>query len=511
MNDETMRNGGSTATGDGERDRPHVLPIDPTGVPGLDAVLGGGLTQRALALICGAPGSGKTTLSSQIAVTAAQNGRRALILTALAESTTKLIEHLRTYTFFDADLLGTNLQILSVGQYIEDNLAHAADELVKLVRAERATLVVIDGFDGMRGIDPDPQATRRFLYTVGGALSALGATTLVTSVAAPLSGAFAPQATIADAIVRLDYTLAGMRERRTLEAVKIRGAALLPGLHALTLDVDGARVYPRLEARVAMGRRSGGRGGLVMRDHPTEHDAKATGVIAPFGVPALDALLGGGLSGTTTLLTGEIGTGKTLLGLHFALAGVDRGEHTVVLCFRESRGELLQRADAFAVGARLRQALASGDRLTLLDVDVPPVELNPDLVADELLDIIDRTGARRLVVDSLVDLERAVIAVSGPERVVDYLSALGVALRDRQVSALFIKESRGTRSDATDVDALGPRIDNLLALTQDESSGNLQRDLLIVKTRFTAHDGAHHHFVIQAPDGLIFALEDRRP
>lgn len=504
MSDESTRTFDSSEVIDAEAERPRVLPIDPTGVRGLDVVLGGGLAQGALVLVSGSPGSGKTTLASQIAVTAARNGVRALIVTALSESTGKLVEHLRTYTFFDADLLGGDLQILSLGQYLATGLDQVADELVKIVRVGRPRLVMFDGIDSVGGLDHEPQATRRFLYTVGGTLNALGVTTLVTSVANPHDGASTAQATIADAIVHLDRTLVGMRERRTLEIVKIRGAALLPGLHALTLDADGVQVYPRLEARVAAARRSGGRSGLATQGGTEEQDVDNASARAAFGVPALDAFLGGGLSGTTTLLTGEPGSGKTLLGLHFALAGVERGEHVVLLGFRENRGELLQRADAFAMGARLRDALAPGGRLTLLDVDVPPVELDPDVVADELLGIIDHTGAQRLIIDSIADLERAVAAVNGSGRIVDYMGALGVALRERRVSAVFIRETSNTDRRGSNMEGMAPRMDNLLVLRQDGDSGRSRRELAIIKTRFTTHNDARHSFVIQAPDGLVF-------
>ncbi|MCA1599204.1 MAG: AAA family ATPase [Chloroflexi bacterium] len=212
---------------EGEIGGPVALPVDPTGVRGLDVVLGGGLPRRALSLVSGPPGSGKTTLTAQLAVAAAQAGRRALIVTAFAESSDKLIAHLRTYRFFDADLLGDSLEILSLGQFLDAGMARLAEEVIGLVRDRRARLVALDGFDGVRGIDPDPQAARRLLYVVGNAAAALDATTLVTSVADPRDITFAPQATVADVIVRLGYDLVGMRERRRLEVVKIRGAGAL--------------------------------------------------------------------------------------------------------------------------------------------------------------------------------------------------------------------------------------------------------------------------------------------
>lgn len=496
-------------------DGPLTLPVDPTGVRGLDNVLGGGLPRRALALVTGPPGSGKTTLSAQVAVAAARAGRPALIVTAFAESPDKLIAHLRTYRFFDANLLGDGLQILSLGSFLDEGMTRLSAEVITLLRGARAGLLILDGFDGVRGLDPDPQAARRFLYDIGNAAAALGATTLVTSIADSREGPFAAQATVADVLLRLSYELVGMRERRRLEVIKVRGAASLPGLHALTLGADGVAVYPRLEARITSTRRGEPPGLPTRRAEDTEAPRRRGGGLgdsqdqrAGFGLPDLDALLGGGLAGTTTLLGGGLGTGKTLLGLHFALSGVAEGAPVVLVSFRDSRRELHRLAAPFGLESRLQAALEPGGGLTLLDVDVPPVELDPDVLADQLLEILAETGARRLVVDSAVDLERAVAMSSGRERVDDYLAAFTAAVRVREISTLFIKELPTAQSGAVADEGLAARVDNILLLLQEECDGRLQRTLLIAKARFAARDAARYLYTITAPMGLSFDVAD---
>jgi circadian clock protein KaiC len=127
---------------------------------------------------------------------------------------------------------------------------------------------------------------------------------------------------------------------------------------------------------------------------------------ASFGLPELDALLDGGLvRDTSTLLAGSVGVGKTAMALHFALAGARAGEPTIYLSFRETIAQLLLRADAFALGPELRRAAADGGTLTFLRF--APIELDPDIMADQLLAVLDRTAARRLVIDSILELERA--------------------------------------------------------------------------------------------------------
>ncbi len=145
----------------------------PTGVPQLDRVLGGGLPQGTLAIILGPPGSGKTTLASQIAFAAARRGQQALLLTALSEPTTKLLDHLRSYSFFVPDLIGSGIQIFSLQQFLTKGKPATAQEIVTAVHQTRANLVVLDGFQGMRGMETDFMATRQLLYDLGTRLSLL--------------------------------------------------------------------------------------------------------------------------------------------------------------------------------------------------------------------------------------------------------------------------------------------------------------------------------------------------
>jgi len=471
---------------------------DPTGIPGLDAVLGGGLPRGGLVLLVGPPGSGKTTLATHIAFEAARAARRTLVLTAYSEPASKLIDHMRSFAFFDEDLLGEAISVLSLEQYLSRGLEATAEEIVDEARRRRDRLVVIDGFRGITAAPGPVGAARQFLYQLGLALAQLGATTLITTEAEPRDAALFAEATTADVLIALHYRLLGVRVRRAIEVVKVRGANPLLGLHALAIGAGGAAVYPRLEARATrVAHEDNDEVGSAAIDAP-DTEAKAA-----FDLPQLDALLDGGLTpATPTLLLGSSGTGKTLLSLYFVLAGLRVGEPAVFLGFHETPRELMRKADGFNLGQQLRDALEPGGGLTLLRQ--PPVERDPDIVADQLLAALDRSGASRLVVDSMAVLQRAVQRGGDANREEDYLGALIEALRARRVTTLFLKENSelAARDLAVSGDLLSVVAATVIWLQQLSHRGHLRRILSVPKMRFSAHDVSLREFTIGAPEGI---------
>jgi circadian clock protein KaiC len=247
--------------------------------------------------------------------------------------------------------------------------------------------------------------------------------------------------------------------------------AHLAGVHTFTIDGTGLACYPQLEA---------------LPITAPEHGSGRAG----FGLPRLDQMLGGGLNeGTTTMLAGGPGTGKTVLALHFLLAGAEREEPGLLVGFQESRAQL--EAKAAGLGLDLGAALETG----LLQVIArAPVALDVDLVSQELLERIDRSGVRRLVVDSARELHAAIRPARGP----DFLAALVAQLRSKRVTTILTRETPKIAAAELDFaeSALAILAENVLLLQQVEHRAELRRLVSVLKMRFSDHDRELHEFWI---------------
>jgi circadian clock protein KaiC len=261
--------------------------------------------------------------------------------------------------------------------------------------------------------------------------------------------------------------------RRNLRILKRRGAAPLPGLHAFVIDGRGITCYPQLEAIT-----------------PLPQAPFALAGRAPLALPELDAMLGGGLTAQSmTVVVGSLGTGKTLLGLQFLAAGVERGEPGLFVSFNESYEQLVAKAAWF--GFDLAAAEAQGLMHCLIQ---SPFARNADILAHTLQETIRGSGTRRLVVDSLVGLETLV----PPGRTHAYLAAVVAMLRSYQVTALFTKEV--TKLFSADVDftdlPMAVLAENVLLLRQIPTGGELRRVVAVLNMRFSAFDRRFHEFTI---------------
>ena len=451
-----------------------------TGVPNLDQVLGGGLPWTGIALVLGPPGSGKTTMAQQIAFHRAARGERVLFLTGFSETHDKLLRLGRSLRFFDPEQVGTAIQFGSLPDLLRDGPEAAEDAILATCRKLGARLVVLDGFRSLGPLlgDLDSQAGVRFLYHLGTKLGLLGATTLVLMEGDSRDLASPAELGVADVLVALHLETRSGRERRLLQVRKRRGARSLAGVHPYTVGSAGIQLWRRFES-------------WVQPSEPAWSTRRAA-----FRNPPIDALLHGGLTeGTITLAAGSFGTGKTLLGLHFAAEGARLGEPTLILSFMESAPQL--RAKGRVFNLQLDEYERSGE---LRIVTMPGHDLEADCVAEMLREDIERRGVRRLVIDSAAQLERSIVDV---DRRSDFFAALVTYLRGRVVTTFLPYEIAryGSELDLADT-SLAVLAENLLLLRAVEAEGRLRRLFSIMHMRFSDHDHRLHEYTIEAGHGM---------
>src|SRR5438309_6292761 len=250
---------------------PESRKLFPTGIAGLDTLLGGGIPQRQFVTVTGTPGSGKTILCSQIAFLAAARGLSVVIGTITSEAQDKLIEELSSLTFFRPELLAERVFLISAYAALKKGGKEARDLILGTVRERSAKLLFLDGARAIRDLWQDEARLREFLYELGIGLAAADCVALLTTEYSLEELLGRAEATTMDAIVSLALKRHGVRRLRRAEVVKVRGRAHLTGEHFLEIGSEGIRIIPRLEA-------------LANPDRTFTPDARRAG----FGLPQLD-------------------------------------------------------------------------------------------------------------------------------------------------------------------------------------------------------------------------------
>ncbi|WP_437623844.1 ATPase domain-containing protein [Sorangium sp. So ce1151] len=445
-----------------------------TGIPGLDQVLGGGLRERSLLLVFGPPGAGKTTMVLQMACHAASAGRPTVYISTLSEPASRLIEHAGTMSFWDPRLIGRGLFLESIYPLVRRGVTEVASALIETARSHGARLLVLDGLMTVRDLHPDAAEHRYFLHEVSVALAALGCTLVVTTSDVPdMKGSTPPEFTMSDAVVELRHPDATRQQIRALRVWKNRGTACVLGSHALRIDAAGLTVYPRFES------------GPLPAGAPSPAERLSS------GQAELDAMMSGGLPrGSLTIAAGAPGTGKTLVLLHYLVEGARQGQKGLLVGFREPYPELAARARSF--GMDLDGPVREGLITVLRRV---PVDLVIDEVLAEIMAELARTGAARLCVDGLAELDRT---IPDERRRHGVLAALAEVARARGVTTLFTWEAGQVVGPELEFagSPLGVLAENVILLRYVEFQGALRRILSILKMRDTMHDHSIRQYEI---------------
>jgi circadian clock protein KaiC len=446
-----------------------------SGKPRLDAILNGGLPANGINMVIGAPGSGKTILTEQYIFRNATVERPALYLATVSEPFDKIIRYGQTLEFFDAKGIGTRVFYEDLGQALRDQgLSGVLTRVDALIKEHHPGLVVIDSFKALHAFAADQAEFRRFLHDLAGRLTALAASSFWVGEYDAADSSDAPEFAVADAIIGLGSTRVSQRQTRILQIRKLRGSGFAAGEHAYRITATGLDVFPRLADA------------LETSDYVLGTTRQST------GVDALDTLLGDGYwPGSTTLVCGPSGVGKTLIGLHFIFQGAKAGQPGVIATLQENRIQLARIVEGF--GWSLDQP---GVHLMARS----PVDVYIDEWVYELLDLIEKTGAKRVLIDSLADLY---FTIGDPVRFREWMYSLTQRLVRTGVS-LFTTLEVPDLFDVVRVSEQGMShlSDNVLLLQYIRRDSRIERALTVLKTRASRHDPEVRSFEI-SKEGIV--------
>jgi circadian clock protein KaiC len=452
-----------------------------TGVPGLDDVLNGGLTSDRLYLVEGEPGTGKTTLALQFLKEGLRRGDSTLYIT-LAETAVELRSVAQSHGWSmdgihieeivpDEKALDPDQQY-TIFHPSEIELGTTTQRILAAVDTHKPRRVVLDSLSELQLLAESPLRYRRQVLALKQYLASRSCTTILLDDRSALSTDLQVRS-VAHAVLTLELAdQAYGAERRRLRVVKYRGIAFRGGSHDYKILHGGLTVYPRLVA--ADSRQT------VQRRQLSS------------GLAELDALIGGGLEeGTSTLISGPSGTGKSTLAGQFIHAAARRGEASAMFLFEESRHNLLNRCSA--LGLDLRDALER-ELLTIQQID--PAELSPGEFTHAVTQAVER-GARIIVIDSL---NGYLNAVPDERFLTIYLHELLTYLGQRGVVSILVGVQTGMlgagMTSAVDASYLA---DNVIMLRYFEAVGEVRQAISVFKKRGSAHERTIRRF--QMGDG----------
>ncbi|MET0232417.1 MAG: ATPase domain-containing protein [Rhodanobacteraceae bacterium] len=450
-----------------------------TGIEGLDDVLSGGLSRGNLFLLEGEPGAGKTTVAIQFLLEGARRGERCLYI-SLSETEDELRKTIASHGWTLPELFVIHELVPADAVLARDNeqsLLYSADlelgettrqilETVDRVKPER---VVLDSLSEIRLLAQSSLRYRRQILAVKQYFSKLSATVLFLDDLTAETGDKTVHS-IAHGVIRLEEVTPDYGAgRRRLRVLKYRGQQYRGGYHDFAIKRGGVQVYPR----------------LVALEHRVPYERTQLSA----GLPPLDALLGGGVErGSSTLIIGPAGTGKSLMALTFAIAAISRGEKVALFAFDEEKALLLDRTRA--LGMNLEKCIEEG---SLFIDQVDAAQVTPGEFAYRVRDLVDSNGISEVIIDS-VNGYRA--AMPEENSLILHIHELLQYLNRRGASTFMTVAQHGIVGSMDAPVDLTYLADTVILLRYFEARGEVRRAVSVIKKRAGRHETTIREFRI---------------
>lgn len=452
-----------------------------SGIPGLDTLLGGGLPEFSFNLIAGSPGCGKTTFAQQIMFALASPDNRALFFTVLGEPPMKMLRYQQQFTFFDLNKLNNSIRFINLSaDLLDGNFARVLARISEEVQDFSPSLVFVDSFRSVvlsaKSQESGASALQGFVQQLGVQMTNWQATTfLIGEYLAPETESNA-LFTVADGIIWLSQNLYRNSMVRKMQVVKMRGQSLIPGLHPFRINNQGIHLFPRmLTAKETQ----------ATTTNPAEERLSS-------GIAGLDEMLGGGLPvGYSLLLVGPAGSGKTILATKFLAEGARRGECGVIMAFEGNSNKLHNEE---------LNALVKNGKVGVINTRA--LDLSIDEIMQELIEMINRMQAKRVVIDSLSGFELAL----APEFSEDFRGSLYLMIARLAAMGVTVIMTSALEDRYTDVrfTPFGSAFLADIIITQRyvEIGSQFKRALSVIKVRGSQHSKLIRLYDITA-DGIV--------
>ena len=456
----------------------------PTGVPGLDEIMGGGLPEYSFNIIAGSPGCGKTTLAHQFVFANATPEKPAIYFTVLGEPALKMLRYQQQYSFFDQDKLPGSIRFVNLSQVIlEQDLDAVLTEIIKQVEEVSPGVVVVDSFRTV--VRKAAGATTEmdlqgFVQRLALHLASWQATTFLIGEYSEAEIRDNPVFTVADGLFWLYQAVERNSIVRKFQIMKLRGQASVPGLHTFRITDAGLQAFSRTL-------------GLTK-----QRSKDVTSRRLSMGIPELDKMLGGGIpEGDSVLVAGSSGTGKSALATQFLAEGLRQGEAGIAAVFEERPKEYAARAGTFGLDLVTPQ---NDGKLNILYLR--PLDLSVDETMQAILDAVQKIDAKRLVIDSLAGFEMALAPGFRTDfreslyRMISALTGIGVTI----LSTVELEESFTELTFSTY--SISFLTDDIIRFRYVEIDGQLRKVMVIVKMRGGDHSKDIREYEITS-EGIV--------